>query len=310
MNNIRFLLVVILLMINLGSAYCFMLANPLKISEQTSIRLLFTIRPKVFLGLGIFFSQLAVFYLFIIFMITPITQLTCDRSPNNISNINGSESQNKLSVICTLTENDWFGSEKTRILISELYEAKLETQIETNSQGQPEYWYQVLLLTDVGSIPFAHKMPNRFKIETMQSIASTINNFLVSSTEESLAVKNDDSIANYIIFIVALFWGLVAFLLAAAGLFIHCNFDKEANTLKITRYRWFGKLKRTVFQSSLNEITDVKVERIDTSIDKFYSRVILLLESGDSLLLTPDYTEYYIDGGYIVKLVKNFLKSK
>lgn len=309
MNNIRFLLVVILLMINLCAAYYFMLANPLKISEQTSIRLSFTIRPKAFLGLGIFFSQFSVFYLFIIFMITPITQLTCDRSPNNISNINGSESQNKLSVICTLTENDWFGSEKTRILISELHEAKLETQIETNSQGQPEYWYQVLLLTDVGSIPFAHKMPNRFKLETMQSIALTINNFLVSSIEESLAVKNDDSLANYIIFIVALFWGLVACLLALAGLFIHCDFDKEANTIKISRCRWLGKLTKTIFQSSLNEIIDVKVERIDTSIDKFYSRVILSLESGDNLLLTPDYTEYYIDGGYIVKLVKNFLKS-
>lgn len=164
-------------MINLGSAYCFMLANPLKISAQASTRLSFTIRPKTFLGLGIFFIQFSVFYLFITFMITPITQLTCDRYPNNVSNINGSEGQNNLSVICTLTENDWFGNEKTRILISELHEAKLETQIETNNQGQSEYGYQVLLLTDVSSIPFAHKMPNRFKLETMQSIASAINNF-------------------------------------------------------------------------------------------------------------------------------------
>lgn len=99
------------------------------------------------------------------------------------------------------------------------------------------------------------------------------------------------------------------FLLATVDLFIHCEFDKEANTITISRYRWFGKLKKTVFQSSLNEITDVKVERIDTSIDEFYSRVILVIESGDKLLLTPNYTEYYIDGGYIIKLVKNFLQS-
>ena len=54
----------------------------------------------------------------------------------------------------------------------------------------------------------------------------------------------------------------------------------------------------------------LKLNVLIPNIDKFYSRVILVLESGDNLLLTPDYTEYYIDGGYIVKLVKNFLKSK
>lgn len=85
--------------------------------------------------------------------------------------------------------------------------------------------------------------------------------------------------------------------------------DKEANTITLSRYRWFGKLKKTVFQSLLNEITEVKVERIDTSIDQFYSRVILVIESGDKLLLTPNYTDHYIDGCFIVKLVKNFLKS-
>lgn len=309
MNNIRFLLVVILLMINLWAAYYFMLANPLKISEQTSIRLSFTIRPKAFLGLGIFFSQLLVFFLFNTFTFIPITQLTCNHSPNNILNINRNGGQYTSSVMCTLTKNDWFGSEKTRIVIPNLYEAKLETQIKTDSRGQPKNWYQVLLLSDTDSIPFSHIRYNEFKFRKMQSIVLIINNFLVSPTEEKLEVKNDDSLVNYFALLSALFWGLVAFLLAVAGLFIHCDFDKEANTIKISRCRWLGKLTKTIFQFSLNEITDVKVERIDTSIDKFYSRVILSLESGDNLLLTPDYTEYYIDGGYIVKLVKNFLKS-
>ncbi len=59
-----FLLFAVLLLINLGAGCYFTLANPLKVSEETSTKLTFIIRPKVFLGVGIFFSQLFVLFLF------------------------------------------------------------------------------------------------------------------------------------------------------------------------------------------------------------------------------------------------------
>ena len=88
------------------------------------------------------------------------------------------------------------------------------------------------------------------------------------------------------------------------------NFDKETNTVKLSRYRWFGTLVKTVFQYSLNEITDVKLERIDISIDEYFFRVILVLESGDNLPLTPNYTSNYINGDSIVRVTKDFLELK
>ncbi|MEH1807418.1 hypothetical protein [Nostoc sp.] len=107
-----------------------------------------------------------------------------------------------------------------------------------------------------------------------------------------------------------IFCGILALLIAGAGLFITCNLDKEANIVKLSRYRWFGTLGKTVFQYSLNEITDVKLEQIDTSIDEYFFRVILVLESGDNLPLTPNYTSNYINGDSIVRVTKDFLELK
>lgn len=51
-------------------------------------------------------------------------------------------------------------------------------------------------------------------------------------------------------------------------------------------------------------------ERIDTSIDEYFFRVILVLESGDNLPLTPNYTSNYINGDSIVRVTKDFLELK
>ncbi len=116
------LLITILLAINLGAGCYLTLANPLKLSEQTSNKLIFIIRPKVFLGVGIFFSQLFFLFLFATIVFTPITQLVCNRYPNNIStsNIDLSAGQNTLTVMCKLTKNNWLGREQSQTLVSEL----------------------------------------------------------------------------------------------------------------------------------------------------------------------------------------------
>ncbi|MDZ8085749.1 MAG: hypothetical protein RMY16_09170 [Nostoc sp. DedQUE12b] len=305
------LLFAILLAINLGAGCYLTLANPLKISEQTSTKLIFIIRPKVFLGLGIFFSQLFVLFLFASIVFTPITQLVCNRYPNNIStsNIDLSAGQNTLTVMCKLTKNNWLGREQSQTLVSELLEAKLETQIDTDGQAK-YYKYNILLLNDRDSFPFSRAGYPKLNLEKLQLIVSRINNFLKNPIENNLAVILDETFTGYISVMITVFCGILALLVASLGLFITCNFDKETNTVKLSRYRWFGTLGKTVFQYYLNEITDIKLERIDTSIDEYFFRVILVLESGDNLPLTPNYTSNYINGDSIVKLTKDFLELK
>ena len=103
----NFLLRAILLLINLGTGCYFIITNPLKFSDQTSTKLTFHIRPKVFLGMGLFFSQFMVYFLFSTLMFTPVTQIVCHRSTNKIliSNNNLSTAQNTLAVLCKLTNN-------------------------------------------------------------------------------------------------------------------------------------------------------------------------------------------------------------
>ncbi|MEH1917490.1 hypothetical protein [Nostoc sp.] len=302
------LLVAILLAINLGAGCYLTLANPLKVSEQTSTKLIFIIRPKVFLGVGIFFSQLFVLFLFATIVFTPITQLVCNRYPNNIStsNIDLSTRQNTLTVMCKLTKNNWLGREQSQTLVSELLEAKLETQIDTDGQAK-YYKYNILLLNDRDSFPFSRAGYPKLNLEELQSIVLRINKFLKNPIEKNLEVMLDEAFTGYISVMITVFCGILALLVASLGFFITCNFDKETNTVKLSRYRWFGMLGKTVFQYSLNEITDVKLERIDTSIDEYFFRVILVLESGDNLPLTPNYTSNYINGDSIVRLTKDFL---
>jgi hypothetical protein len=80
----NFLLNVILLTINLGTGCYLIITNPLKFFDQTSTKLTFLIRPKVFLGVGIFFSQFMIYFLFSTLMFAPVTQIVCNRSTNNI----------------------------------------------------------------------------------------------------------------------------------------------------------------------------------------------------------------------------------
>ncbi|MEH2199126.1 hypothetical protein [Nostoc sp.] len=122
--------------------------------------------------MGIFFSQLFVLFLFATIVFTLITQLACNRYPNNIptSNIDLSAGQNTPTVICKLTENYWFGQEKSGVIVSQLLEAKLETEMQTDSQVKPRSSYKILLLTDKDSFPFTDRTYSKFKLEELQSI--------------------------------------------------------------------------------------------------------------------------------------------
>ncbi len=56
----------------------------LKIHEQTQNKLNFTIQPKLLRFIGLFIGQIGIFSLYTIFIIIPITQLSCERVTQNL----------------------------------------------------------------------------------------------------------------------------------------------------------------------------------------------------------------------------------
>lgn len=95
----------------------------------------------------------------------------------------------------------------------------------------------------------------------------------------------------------------------STGLFINFYFDKEKNLLTITRYRCFGIFGKKVFEYPLNEIIDIKNKSISVSYDEYVSQVVLVLPDNEFYLNPVTMISKNIDGGYIVMLIKNFLKS-
>ncbi|MEH1946668.1 MAG: hypothetical protein V7K77_06880 [Nostoc sp.] len=136
-----------------------------------------------------------------------------------------------------------------------------------------------------------------------------IKNFLAQPLEKSLVVKQDDTLKGYTAIGVTLFWFLLGLFIIATGSFINCNFDKESNSLTLSRYRWFGKLGKAVFLYSLNEIVEIKVESSDSSEGGFVYRVILMLASGEIVPLSGCYSSGFEEKQEIVKMIKSFVAS-
>lgn len=57
-------------------------------------------------------------------------------------------------------------------------------------------------------------------------------------------------------------------------------------------------------------LIDVKNERIDSNDSDYGSQVKLILAFGNNQPLTPRYTSAYINGDYIVRLIKDFMEPK
>ena len=312
MNDVPPLLTAVLLVINLGIFGYLIRGRNLIISENTPNLLNFTIQPKLLRFIGLFVGQLGIICLYFTLIATPLTQLNCERYTQNIpvSSISKSIEQDMSPVICQLVEFNWFGHEKSQKRISGLLGATLEKQSKIDN-GKTSYKYQVRLLTSTESIPFTQvAYSSKYSYKQLESIISSTNKFLTQPLEKNLALKQDDSLIGYLGVGITIFFSLLALLIIAAGSFISCNFDKELNIMTLSRYRWFGRFGKTVFQYSLNEIVDVKVEQSTTNEDDWFYRVTLVLESGESLPLTRAYTSGFEDKQQIVNIIKAFLELK
>lgn len=313
MNDISPLFKAILLLINLGIFGYLAIGKKLVFSENTPNKLNFTIQPKLLRFIGLFIGQLGVICIYFTLIATPITQLSCNDYTQNISALSTDKNikQQISPVICQLVEFDWLGHQKSQKQINGLLGATLGKQSKTNSNGKTSYRYQVQLLTNTESIPFTRvAYGDKYSYNKLESIILSINNFLTQPFGKELMLNQDDRLIGYLGVGMTIFFSLLALLIIAAGSFINCNFDKETNSFILSRYRWFGKFGKIVFQYSLNEIVNVEVEQSTTSEDDWVYRVTLVLESGDSLPLTRVYTSGFEEKQQIVNIIKTFLELK
>ncbi|WP_375479452.1 hypothetical protein [uncultured Nostoc sp.] len=195
--------------------------------------------------IGLFFGQVEIIYLYTIFIIIPVTQLNCERIPQNLEA--SSIEQKSSTIICQLIEFDFLGYQKSQKQIYGLIGTRLEKQTNTDKDGKIVYKYRVQLLTNKESVPFTRVAYSDYYYEEAHSIISSINIFFAQPLETSLLVKQDDTSKGYGAIGITIFWFLLTLLIIAVGSFINCNFDKESNSLTLSRYRWFGKLGKAVF---------------------------------------------------------------
>lgn len=208
--------------------------------------------------------------------------------------------------MCELFEVDWFGSKKNQKAFSGLRRVELKTITNTGSDGEISVRYQVLLLTNTGTIPFTRLEYSKYDSEQFQSVISSINSFLATPLEKSLALQEDDRELGYFSIEVSIFLGLLALLIISSGTLITCTFDKEANNMTLSYCRWFGILGETVIQHPLDDIRDVKIEDSDAD-EGLVFRVVFLLKTGKILPLTHLYSSGYQYKQQIAKLIKTFL---
>ncbi|MFN6525695.1 hypothetical protein [Nostoc sp. ChiSLP03a] len=145
-------------------------------------------------------------------------------------------------------------------------------------------------------------------------IVLKVKNFLAQPLEKTLVVKQDDTLVGYAAIGITIFCLLLGLLIIASGSFIDFNFDKESNSLGISRYKWFGILGKVILVYSLNEVVDIKVKSFNYGEDSTDTRVILILKSGERVSLIGSYNSGFFNSGFqeqqeIVKTIKSFLAA-
>ncbi|MCC5643460.1 hypothetical protein LC607_10990 [Nostoc sp. CHAB 5824] len=97
----------------------------LKIHEQIQNKLNFTIQPKLLRFIGLFIGQAGIICLYTIFTIISVTQLSCDRVPQNLQA--SSIEQKSSIIICQRREFDFSGHQKSQKQITGLIGISSET---------------------------------------------------------------------------------------------------------------------------------------------------------------------------------------
>lgn len=189
---------------------------------------------------------------------------------------------------CQLTRSGLLGSKTKEIQLAAMQGAKVE------SIG---YTSRVLLLTDVGVVPFTGKCTYWGKQE---AIASNINYYLKNSQQKLLNFTQDDR------------WlGSLGALLLAGGIGIivfasseSYSFDRSLNSLTVKQRRLWGS---KAIKHSLSNISGVEIQKTkDWDNDTWYEvRLLVSQESRLSLINTMNPYQ----SAKIAKAINNYLSQ-
>lgn len=267
-----------------------------KMLETTPNKLVFRVRVTFFWGVGVFFGGLGLLFVITALNLTPVTTLACSSSASQPSHM--PIGQHLASIDCQLVEINWLGAEKSKINITGLRGATVETETETDSHGRVTLNYRVMLFTKDGNVPF--KEISESDHEDKQLLSSQINRF-VETPLDSVTFQEDDRVLGYTGFGIGCFFGFISLLVVTAFPVVSCTLDKELDSMTISRQKWF---REKVSQYPLNKISGVKVE---SAGDDWMYRVTLNLSSGENLPLTQSYTSEFEDKQYIAVCIRKFL---
>ncbi len=309
---------IILLAINIIAFSYFYTGGFIRISENTSTKLNIIFRPKLSFFLAIITSSFIFSLLPGFFSFIPIQKIICEHSIQNNSTVNHdlNAKQKNIQTYCKVIDMYWFNYEKKTRLIPNIIEAKIETEIKEkiviNGKDLSRIESRMILLTQLETIPLNNYRLDNSGTNELRLLASSINEFLVNNEDKKFVGIVDDRYIGYIGFGSIIFLIIVFLLLTLIGLFINFCFDKETNLLTISRYRCFGMFGKEVFKYSLNEIIDVKDERILlSSLEDTYGSQVVLVVSDNEFFLNPiGLISKYIKGDYIVMTIKRFLEVK
>ncbi len=308
-----------ILLIFIILAFCyFSIGDFIRISEHSSTKLNLIFRPKLSFFLAIITSPFLFLFLFSAFTFNPIQKIICEHSIQNISILDDdlNSKQKHIPIDCKIIDMYWFNNEIKSKLIPNLIEAQIETKrgekVEINGKDKSSYKYRIILLTPTETIPFTRYRFFKSKINELRLLTSSINKFLINSEEKKLVGIVDNKYMGYVGFGCVIFFLIIILLLTSTGLFINFCFDKETSLLTVSRYRCFGMLGKEIYQYPLNEIIDVKNERILLSSleDTYGSQVVLVVSDKEFFLNPVGLISKYIKGDYIVMTIKRFLEPK
>ncbi len=280
----------------------FLVTHPaIQFVEQTQNSLVFRIQPLFVWVIGMVVSGLGFLVLIIPLTLIPITILTCNRPVPPFSLTNSKDIPSLIG--CELVAKDWREKIKSNTPILGLQGATLE--IETKHKRKKNPPFRLVLLTDKGQVPF----PWHFRdsdYEKWQNLTAKINTFIKNPQEASLLVQQDERSLGCASVKLASFLWLVSFLVLAAAPIITCTLAQESNSLTLKRQKYFGA-KSLTFKLSLDDISEVLLERNNGGGEGITERVTLKLTSGELFPFTYSYDSL---GGkqQLAILIRKFLK--
>ncbi|MEH1853527.1 MAG: hypothetical protein V7L11_18080 [Nostoc sp.] len=105
---------------------------------------------------------------------------------------------------------------------------------------------------------------------------------------------------------MAILFGIVTFLILAVVPFSNYTFDREANRIKMTNYKWFTT---QLIEYPLSQIVGLQIEEGDGEDGKVY-RFNLKLASGNNLPLNECYRSFsYEERQLLTKSIEAFINS-